>query len=354
MRLLADEAISLLKQLISIPSFSREETGTADLLQKFLEQKGITAHRKFNNVWAKNKCFRNGKPALLLCSHHDTVKPDSACTLNPFEPAEKDGKLFGLGSNDAGGCLVSLLAAFLHFYAAEDLPFNLIFAATAEEEISGTNGMEALLPELGKILLAIVGEPTQMHLAIAEKGLLVLDCIAYGTPGHAARDEGDNAIYKAMRDIEWFSTFQFPKASEFLGPVKMSVTMITAGTQHNVVPGTCEFVVDVRLNEKYTHEEILSIIKQNVRCAVKPRSLRIKPSSISTTHPIVKAAESIGLKTFGSPSTSDQALMNFPSVKIGPGDSARSHTADEFIYVREIREGVEGYITLIEKYSRLL
>lgn len=349
---LSDEAIALLKQLIAIPSFSKEESGTADLLQKFLEQKGILVNRKLNNIWAKNLLFDAAKPTVLLNSHHDTVKPNSAYTLNPFEPIEKDGKLYGLGSNDAGGCLVSLLAVFLHFYSKEDLPLNLIFAATAEEEISGTNGIEAIFNELVEIALAIVGEPTQMNLAIAEKGLLVLDCIAHGKPGHAARDEGDNAIYKAMKDIEWFKIFQFPKTSETLGAVKMNVTVIKAGTQHNVVPGNCEFVVDVRLNEKYSHEEIVNIIKQNVQCEVKARSFRIKPSGISPEHPVVKAAQSIGLKTFGSPTTSDQALMNFPSVKIGPGDSVRSHSADEFIYVEEIKEGISTYISLLDSYKK--
>ncbi|HXH17592.1 MAG TPA: M20 family metallo-hydrolase [Chitinophagales bacterium] len=346
--LLLDEALSLLKKLISIPSFSREESGTADLIQQFLEQKKIPVNRKLNNIWVKNLAFDFSKPTLLLNSHHDTVRPNSAYTLNPFEPIEKEGKLFGLGSNDAGGCLVSLLSAFLHFYPREDLPFNIIFSATAEEEISGVNGIEAILPLLGEISLAIVGEPTQMNLAIAEKGLLVLDCVAYGKPGHAARDEGDNAIYKAMRDIEWFSTFQFQKKSDTLGTVKMSVTAIKAGTQHNVVPGSCEYVVDIRLNEKYTHEEIIGIVRRHVQSEIKPRSFRIKPSGIPKEHPIVKAAESIGLNTFGSPTASDQALLHFPSVKIGPGDSARSHMADEFIYVDEIRTGIMTYIDLID------
>lgn len=345
-------SIMLLKQLIAIPSFSREESGTADLLQKFSEQKEIAVSRRLNNVWVRNKFFDEKKPTLLLNSHHDTVKPDSAYALDPFEPVEKDGKLYGLGSNDAGGSLVSLLAVFLYFYQKEDLPFNIVFAATAEEEISGANGIESILNEFGDISLAIVGEPTQMNLAIAEKGLLVLDCIAHGKPGHAARNEGDNAIYQAMRDIEWFRSFQFPKKSELLGTVKMNVTVIKAGTQHNIIPGTCEFTVDVRLNEKYTHEDILHIIRQNVQSEVKPRSLRIKPSSIPKDHPIVKTAESMGLKTFGSPTTSDQALMNFPSVKIGPGDSARSHSADEFIYVREIENGIATYIHLMESYAK--
>lgn len=350
---LAADAIALLKKLISIPSFSKEEATTADALQEFLQQRGIASNRKINNVWTKNLFFDATKPTLLLNSHHDTVKPNSAYTLNPFEPIEKEGRLYGLGSNDAGGCLVSLLAVFLHFYAKENLPFNFIFAASAEEEISGTNGIEAILDELGKIELAFVGEPTQMNLAVAEKGLLVLDCVSHGKPGHAARNEGDNAIYKALTDIEWFRSFQFPKVSETLGPVKMSVTVIKAGSQHNVVPGICEFVVDIRLTEKYTHEEALSIIREYVQCEVKPRSLRMKPSGIPMSHPVVNAAQGIGMKTFGSPTTSDQALMNFPSVKIGPGDSARSHSADEYIYVEEIGKGISTYIHLIETYMNL-
>jgi acetylornithine deacetylase len=343
---LSDEVIALLKQLIAIPSLSKEENATADLIQQFLEAKGIKAMRKLNNVWAFNKYFKQENPTILLNSHHDTVKPNSGYTLNPFEAIEKDGKLFGLGSNDAGGPLISLLAAFLYFY---EMPaaYNFIYAATAEEEISGKNGVESILPELGKINFAIVGEPTQMQLAIAEKGLLVIDCVAHGRSGHAAREEGENAIYKALKDINWFQTFQFPKISETLGLVRMSVTIIQAGTQHNVVPDKCEFTVDIRITDAYKNEEVLEIIRQHVSCEVNPRSLRLAPSSIPKEHPIVKAGLALGRTSYGSPTTSDQALMNFPSLKLGPGDSARSHTADEFIFINELKEGIQLYVKMI-------
>lgn len=343
---LSDEVIALLKQLIETPSLSREENATADLIQQFLEAKGIKTMRKLSNVWVVNKQFKKENPTILLNSHHDTVKPNSGYTLNPFAALEKDGKLFGLGSNDAGGPLVALLAAFLYFY---ELPttYNLIYAATAEEEISGKNGVECILEELGKIDFAIVGEPTLMQLAIAEKGLMVIDCVAHGRSGHAARDEGENAIYKAMADIQWFKTFRFPKVSETLGPVKMSVTILHAGTQHNVVPDKCEFTVDIRITDVYTNEEVLEIIQQHVTCEVKPRSLRLTPSSIAKEHPIVKAGLALGRTTYGSPTTSDQALMRFPSLKLGPGDSARSHTADEFIFINEIKEGIQLYVKML-------
>lgn len=346
LRLLSEEVLLLLKQLIATPSFSKEENFTADIIQQFLENKGIKTIRKLNNVWATNKYFDKEKPTILLNSHHDTVKPNSGYMLDPFQPIEKDGKLYGLGSNDAGGPLMGLLAAFLYFY---DLPtaYNFIYAATAEEEISGKNGVECILPELGKIDFAIVGEPTLMQLAIAEKGLMVIDCIAYGRSGHAAREEGENAIYKALKDMEWFRTFRFPKVSETLGPIKMSVTIIHSGTQHNVVPDKCEFTVDVRITDAYTNDEVLDIIKQHVSCEVKPRSVRLTPSSISKDHAIVKAGIALGRTTYGSPTTSDQALMNFPSLKLGPGDSARSHTADEFIYIHELKEGIELYIKML-------
>lgn len=344
-----NEITQILKKLISTPSFSREEQGTAELIAGFLESRGIPIQRKRHNVWAVNRHFDPAKPTILLNSHHDTVKPNPAYILDPFDPIEKDGKLFGLGSNDAGAPLVCLLAAFLNFYERDDLKYNLIYAATAEEEISGPNGVESILPELGDIAFAIVGEPTLMHMAIAEKGLLVLDCIAKGKAGHAAREEGVNAIYKALPDIEWFRRYQFPKVSPTLGPVKMSVTVILAGAQHNVVPADCRFTVDVRCTDAYTHEELLDIIRSHVSAEVQPRSLRLRPSSIDEDHPVVQAGRTLGIPMYGSPTTSDQALMPFPSIKMGPGDSARSHSADEFVYLREIEEGISGYIRLLEQ-----
>lgn len=344
-------AIELLKQLIAIPSFSREEDETAGCLQKFLQQKNITCNRFLNNIWATNKYFDAGKKTLLLNSHHDTVKPNKGYTLNPFEAIEKDGKLFGLGSNDAGGPLVSLMAAFIYFYNAE-LPFNIIYAATAEEEISGKNGIEILLDQLPKIDTAIVGEPTLMKMAVAEKGLLVLDCIAHGKAGHAARNEGVNALYIAMKDILWLSTFQFLKVSPLLGPVHLAVTSInTENKTHNVVPSECSFLVDVRVNELYSFEEIISIIKENIKSEIRPRSIRLKPSFINEDHPLVKAGTGMGIASYGSPTCSDMALMDFPSLKIGPGDSARSHSADEFIFVNEIEDGIRTYIELIKNYE---
>ena len=343
-------AVKLLKQLIAIPSFSKEEDKTADLLQDFLAKQGCIAGRKGNNVWAKNRYYDAAKPAILLNSHHDTVKPNKGYTLDPFAPVITDGKLYGLGSNDAGGALVSLLTVFLHFNKQENLKYNLLFAATAEEEISGKNGVELVLPELGPIEFGIVGEPTQMQMAVAERGLMVLDCTAYGKAGHAARAEGENAIEKAIKDILWFTNYKFPKVSELLGPVKMSVTVIeTQNKQHNVVPAQCTFVVDTRVNELYTFEEVLDTIRNNVQCDVQPRSIRLRSTSIALDHPLVKAGIKLGRTYYGSPTTSDKALMNFPALKIGPGDSARSHTADEFIYTDEIKEGIELYISLLNQ-----
>jgi acetylornithine deacetylase len=341
-------AINLLKQLINIPSFSRDEERTADAIEQFLIAGGVTIHRKLNNVWAFNKYFDQAKPTILLNSHHDTVKPNPGYTRDPFEARIEDGKLYGLGSNDAGGCLVSLIAVFLSFYERKDLNYNFCLAATAEEEISGVNGIELILPELGKLEFAIVGEPTGMQLAIAEKGLMVLDCVAHGKAGHAAREEGENAIYKAIKDIEWFRTYRFPKESELFGPVKMSVTIINAGSQHNVVPAECKFTVDVRVTDAYRNEEVLEIIRQNVTSEVTPRSVRLKPSKIDKDHPVVQAGIALGRTTYGSPTTSDQALLDIPSLKMGPGDSARSHTADEFVYVEEIKEGITLYIKMLE------
>lgn len=345
---LTQDSVQLLKRLISIPSFSREEHGTAVQIALFLYERGVEAKRLENNVWATNKYFDPSKPSILLNSHHDTVRPNPGYTRDPFAAAVEDGKLYGLGSNDAGGSLVSLLAAFLHFYDQQALGYNLIFAATAEEEISGRNGIELLLPHLGPLEFALVGEPTEMHLAIAEKGLMVLDCLALGKAGHAAREEGDNAIYKALKDIEWFRIYQFPKVSELFGPVKMNVTVINAGAQHNVVPAECKFTVDVRVTDSYRNEEVLAIIKQHVDSEVTARSLRLRSSFIDKNHPIVQRGLALGRKTYGSPTTSDQALLDIPSLKIGPGDSARSHMADEFIFLEEISQGIDLYIKLLE------
>lgn len=346
---LPDIALSLLQQLISIPSFSKEEDKTGNLLMSFFKHHGMEAQRKGNNVWSKNKFFDPAKPTILLNSHHDTVKPNPAYTRNPFSANVEDGKLYGLGSNDAGGPLVSLLTTFFYFYEKNELKYNLVIAATAEEEISGPNGIELIWKDLPKIDFAIVGEPTRTDIAIAEKGLLVLDCVSKGKAGHAAREEGVNAIYAALKDLEWFRTYRFLKISDTLGEVKMTVTVINAGQAHNQVPAECKFTVDVRVTDAYTLEEILETIKQHVSCEVTPRSLRLRPSGIAEDHALVKAAKSLGKKLYGSPTTSDQALIPVPSIKIGPGDSARSHSADEFIFINELSIGIDSYISLLEK-----
>jgi acetylornithine deacetylase len=348
--ILQDKAFALLKQLIATPSFSKEENDTAVILENFFKGNGISVNRFLNNIWAVNKYFDESKPSLLLNSHHDTVKPNKAYTLDPFSPVEKEGKLFGLGSNDAGGPLVALIAVFLYFYEAKDLKYNLVFAATAEEEISGKNGIEILLAELPKIDCGIVGEPTLMQMAIAERGLLVLDVTATGKAGHAAREEGENALYKALADIEWFRNYEFERISPLLGKVKMTVTVIeTENKAHNVVPSQCRFVVDVRVNELYTFEEIIATIKSNVQSDVQPRSLRMRSTSIAMEHPLVKAGLALERSYYGSPTTSDKALMPFQTLKMGPGDSARSHTADEFIFTDEISKGIELYIQLLKQ-----
>jgi acetylornithine deacetylase len=344
---LFNEAIELLQQLIATPSVSRQEADTAEIINSFLTSRGVKTQRKGNNVWAYNLHFDEAKPTILLNSHHDTVKANSGYTRDPHAAAIEDGKLYGLGSNDAGGCLVSLIATFIYFYDKPGLKYNLCLAATAEEEISGQHGIEYILPELGKLDFAIVGEPTLMNLAIAERGLMVLDCTAHGKAGHAAREEGDNAIYKAIKDIEWLRTYKFPQESELFGPVKMSVTIINAGTQHNVVPESCTFTVDVRVTDAYRNEEVLAIVREHVSCEVKARSTRLKPSSIDKNHPIVQAGIALGKTTYGSPTTSDQALLDIPSLKVGPGDSARSHMADEYVFVEEVRDGIEGYVGML-------
>ncbi|MEI2275301.1 M20 family metallo-hydrolase [Sphingobacterium sp. ML3W] len=346
---LFQNSLALLKKLITVSSLSREEMVTADLIEAFFKERNIETFRKGNNVWVYNVHYESNKPTILLNSHHDTVKANPGYTRDPLAPTEEEGKLYGLGSNDAGGCLVSLIATFLYFYEEKGLKYNFCLAASAEEEISGRNGIESVLEDIGTIDFAIVGEPTLMDLAVAEKGLMVLDCNAMGIAGHAARNEGDNAIYKAIKDIQWFKDYAFEKTSVTLGPIKMSVTMIQAGSQHNVVPANCSFVVDVRTTDAYTNEETLAIIKSHVSSEVSARSTRLKSSSIPEEHPIVQAGITLGRKLYGSPTMSDQALIPVPSLKLGPGDSARSHMADEFIYIDEIREGIDLYIAMLQK-----
>ncbi|NQU51471.1 MAG: M20 family metallo-hydrolase, partial [Bacteroidetes bacterium] len=326
-----------------------EEENAAEVMRNFLKKEVIPFSTKENNTWAFNKHYTKSKPTILLDSHIDTVRPAKGYTKDPFSPIEEGDQLFGLGSNDAGGPLVSLLATFIHFYEREDLPFNLVFGASAEEEISGRRGMEILLPQIAPIDFAIIGEPTKMELAIAEKGLLVLDCYAHGKSGHAARNEGENALYKAMEDIQKLRDFEFEKVSAVLGKAKITVTQIEAGTQHNVVPDTCHFVVDVRTNEHYLNKEAAVIIDNLIKSEVKPRSVRLNSSGISEHHPFARLVKSKGINIYGSPTTSDQAIISCLSVKMGPGDSARSHTADEYIYKSEIFTGIERYIELLEE-----
>jgi len=343
------KAIDLLKALIQTPSLSGEEDKTADLIIEWLNSFNIKSQRIKNNVWAVNKHFDSNKPSILINSHHDTVKPNKAYTNNPFEAKVEGDKLYGLGSNDAGGCLVSLMALFVHFYEKADLNYNLILAATAEEENSGKNGVSLILSDLPPFEFALVGEPTEMQMAIAEKGLLVIDAIAPGISGHAAHGNTENAIYNALEDINWIKSYEFPKVSETLGKVKMSVTQIDAGKQHNVVPANCHFVVDIRVNDQYTNQAVFEIVDAHTKSKVEARSFRLNSSSISIKHPIVQAGISLGLKTYGSPTLSDQALLSCPSLKMGPGVSLRSHSANEFVGLSEIEEGINRYINLFNK-----
>ncbi len=346
----ANETIALLKQLIKTPSISGEEEQAAQLAADFLRARSVEARQKHNNVWAYNKEYDPAKPTLLLNSHLDTVKPNTGWTKEPFAAMVEDGKLFGLGSNDAGASLVSLLSVFIHFYQRSDLNHNLIFLASAEEETSGKNGIQSVLPELTEIDLAIVGEPTGMQMAVAEKGLMVLRCRAQGKSGHAARNSGVNAITNAIHDIEWFHSYKFPNESAALGPVKMSVTMINAGTQHNVIPAQCDFTVDIRTTDAYSNNEVLQVIREHTSCEISPPSLNLNPSSIQDNHRLVQAAREMNINTFGSPTLSDQSVITAPSVKMGPGMSERSHTADEFVCLSEIEEGVGIYIELLERF----
>ncbi|MEL7118788.1 MAG: M20 family metallo-hydrolase [Bacteroidota bacterium] len=343
------EVVNLLKDLIQTPSFSKDEEQTAHHIETFLKKYEVNTFKQGYNIWAANKHFSPEKITILLNSHHDTVKPVDGWTYDPFKATVEDDKLIGLGSNDAGGPLVSLMATFLHFYAEEGLPFNLIFAATAEEEISGKHGIASIIEHLGKIDLAIVGEPTSLNMAIAEKGLMVIDGIAEGQSGHAAREEGINALYIALEDIDWIRKHRFEKTSDLLGPVKMSVTQIEAGYQHNVVPDKCTFVIDVRSNECYSNVELHQILEENCQSTLTARSYRLNSSGIDPKHAIVKTGIAMGMNTYGSPTLSDQALMPFPSIKLGCGDSARSHTADEYILLSEIEAGINTYIQLLKQ-----
>ena len=344
---ITSEAVGLLKSLISIPSLSREEEKAADYLQNYIEAEGMTTGRKGNNIWCLSPMFGLKKPTILLNSHIDTVKPVNGWRKDPFTPREENGKLYGLGSNDAGASVVTLLQVFLQLCRKQQ-SYNLIYLASCEEEVSGKGGIESVLPGLPPISFAVVGEPTEMQPAIAEKGLMVLDVTATGKAGHAARNEGDNAIYKVLDDITWFRDYRFAKESPLLGPVKMSVTVINAGTQHNVIPDRCSFVVDVRSNELYSNEELFTEIQKHISCKAEARSFRLNSSRIEESHPFVQKAKKLGRMPFGSPTLSDQALMAFPSVKIGPGRSSRSHTADEYIMIKEIEEALELYLKILD------
>ncbi|QXP60575.1 M20 family metallo-hydrolase [Olleya sp. HaHaR_3_96] len=347
---LTTRAIALLKQLIETQSFSSEEGPTAAHIEQWFNNQNIPFKRTKHNVWATNKYFDDSKPTLLLNSHHDTVKPNNGYTKDPFKVIVEDGKLYGLGSNDAGGCLVSLLATFAYFYSRENLNFNLVIVASAEEESSGENGLNSMLSVIPKVDVAIVGEPTLMNLAVAEKGLVVFEAIVKGTPSHAAHPNHDNAIYKTIPVLEWFKNYTFDKTSEALGEVKLTVTQINAGKQHNAVPADVKLVVDVRVNDKYSNQDIVDILQKEAPCdSIIPRSIKLNSSSIPIDHPLVIAGIEIGRSTYGSPTLSDQAVLSCPSLKLGPGDSTRSHSADEFIYVNEIEEGIKIYIELLEK-----
>ncbi len=343
---LISDLTGLLERLVAIPSLSREEGPAADALEAWLGARGLRPHRSGNNLWCESAA-PDGRPTLLLNAHIDTVRPAAGYTRPPFVPTWEEDRLYGLGTNDDGGSLVALLGAFL-LLKDRGQPYRLVYSATAEEEVSGTGGIEEILPETGPVAFGLIGEPTCMRMAVAERGLLVLDCTAEGRSGHAAREEGVNALYQALPDIEWFRNYRFPRVSDHLGPVKMSVTQIHAGTQHNVVPDRCTFVVDVRPNGEYTNPELLALIKEAVPCQVQERSTRIGSSSLPLAHPFVQRGVSAGLEAFGSPTTSNQALVPFPTVKIGPGDSARSHTADEYILLEEISAGADLYVRLLD------
>lgn len=344
---LTQEAVKLLCRLVEIPRTSREEKDAANMLEEYMKNDcGMDVKREGNNLWCMASGYEKNRPTLMLNAHIDTVKATSAWKHDPHRATTEGDTIYGLGTNDDGASLVSLLQVF-RILKDEQLPYNLLLALSAEEEVSGKNGMEYLLTKLPKIDVALVGEPTGMHPAVAEKGLMVLDLTAHGVSGHAARNEGDNAIYHAVEDISWLKDYRFPKESPLLGPVKMTVTIVNAGTQHNVIPSECHFTVDVRSNELYSNEDIFNTVRENVKSEVKARSFRLSSSRIDMHHPLVKKAISLGRKPFGSPTLSDQALMRFPSMKMGPGESSRSHTADEFIKIGEIREAIAIYQSML-------
>ena len=342
-----DDAVALLRQLIATPSVSRDETRAADIMEDAMRGYGLSPWREANNVWAIAPGYDDKKPTLLLNAHIDTVKPVSSWTRNPFSPDIEDGRLYGLGSNDCGGGLVALLQAFRHLSAGEQR-YNTVYLASAEEEVSGKDGISRALPLLPPINMAIVGEPTAMQPAIAEKGLMVVDATARGVSGHAARNEGLNAIYEALDDLCWLRSYRFKKVSPLLGPTLMSVTVVNAGTQHNVVPDECRFTIDIRTNEHYRNEDVFTFLQSRLKSEIKARSFRLSSSHIGTDNPVVARCMEMGMRPFGSPTLSDQALMRFPSLKLGPGDSARSHSADEYIRINEIKDAIETYIRLLD------
>ena len=341
------DAVELLKKLIATPSVSRNEKDAADIMEQTIRSYGFEPQREANNILMIDPHYDESRPTLLLNAHIDTVKPVASWTRDPFSPDVEDGVLYGLGSNDCGGGLCSLLQIF-RMLTEKPQHYNLIYLASAEEEVSGKDGITRALPLLPHIDLAIVGEPTGMNPAVAEKGLMVLDVIAHGKSGHAARNEGVNAIYEALDDMRWIRDYKFEKVSEFLGPTKMTLTVVNAGTQHNVIPDKCTMLVDIRTNEFYDNEEVFEFIRQHLKSEVKAHSFRLKSSRIDPEHPLIKKCVAMGMKPFGSPTLSDQALMHFPSFKLGPGESSRSHSANEFIRISEIRDAITKYETLLD------
>ena len=351
---LTEESIDLLDRLIATPSTSRDEAATADIIEEFLRNrvKG-NVQRIYNNVYVRTPMWDDSRPTLLMNSHHDTVRPSASYTRDPYEATHEEGRIYGLGSNDAGASAVSLIAAY-RYMEMQELPYNMLLAISAEEEVMGEHGMRALLPELGHIDMALVGEPTGMNAAVGERGLVVMDCTAHGVRGHAARNEGINAIDKAIADIERIRNFRFERCSELLGDIKMTVTQISAGTQHNVIPDECKFVIDIRTTDAYTNEETVKIVQQLLEADAKERSTRVHASAIYPEHPLVKAASAIGRTTFVSPTTSDMALMHgIPSLKMGVGESCRSHGADEYVLESEIVEGIKVYIDFLRALREL-